>query len=413
MKEGWELKKLSEVCDLQNGFAFKSKWYVDKSNTLNVRMSNIRPDGTFNPEHNIKYLPDELANDYKQYLLSEGDLVIAMTDMAGDPKILGVPTLVCNLKNRNFLLNQRVGKLTDFSDNIFVPYLRYFLSSPKIKEYYKSKGAGGLQINISKQDILTAEIPIPPLTEQKAIVAILDQAFAAIDNAIANIEKNIENAKELFQSKLNEIFSQKGDGWESIKLSEIAEFKNGLNFSKSSSGESIKLVGVADFQNYFDVQTKKLNSVQIDGNISELYELKEGDLLTVRSNGNPKLIGRCIVANEVNQKTSHSGFTIRIRPDSKTVDSKYLCHLMKSSKLRNEMIDGGNGINIKSLNQTTLGNLEIVLPTEIDKQKLIAKELAFLSAKIKKLRKVYKQKIVEIDEIKKSLLQKAFEGELT
>lgn len=85
---------LKDICDLDNGYAFKSDDYVDISHTLNCRMSNIRPDGSFDIMYNAKYLPDEYAEKYKDYLLKDGDLIIAMTDMAGDPKILGVPTVV-------------------------------------------------------------------------------------------------------------------------------------------------------------------------------------------------------------------------------------------------------------------------------------------------------------------------------
>jgi type I restriction enzyme S subunit len=115
-------KPLWSVCDLQNGYAFKSGDYIDKSNTLNIRMSSIRPGGTFDPEHNQRFLPDSYAQDYSNFLLKDGDLIIAMTDMAGDPKILGVPTLVNNRNDRNFLMNQRVGKLFGFSDEVLVPY---------------------------------------------------------------------------------------------------------------------------------------------------------------------------------------------------------------------------------------------------------------------------------------------------
>jgi type I restriction enzyme S subunit len=92
-------------------------------------------------------------------------------------------------------------------------------------------------------------------------VAILDEAFEGIDRAIANTEKNLANSRELFESYLNVIFTQKGDGWEEKKLGDIATFRNGLNFTKSSKGESIKIVGVKDFQNYFWVQEDQLDSV--------------------------------------------------------------------------------------------------------------------------------------------------------
>lgn len=98
LPQGWIIKTLRDICDLQNGYTFKSKSYIAYSNTLNIRMSNIRPDGNFDPEHNIKFLPDSFVQEYSQFLLKEGDLIIAMTDMAGNPKILGLPTLVDKFK---------------------------------------------------------------------------------------------------------------------------------------------------------------------------------------------------------------------------------------------------------------------------------------------------------------------------
>ena len=83
---GWETKTLGCVCDLQNGFAFKSKDYVDSSSTLNIRMSNIRPDGSFDPEHNIRYLPDSFSEDYSAFLLEDGDLVICLLYTSPSPR---------------------------------------------------------------------------------------------------------------------------------------------------------------------------------------------------------------------------------------------------------------------------------------------------------------------------------------
>ena len=168
---------LSDVCDLQNGYAFKSKDYVEKSNTCNIRMSNIRPGGKFDEFHNEKYLPDNYAKKYEEYLLNDGDLIIAMTDMATETKILGLPTLVNNISGRSFLLNQRVGKLYKFSKDIYVPYLRYILTAQDVIDYYKKMGEGGLQINISKKDILSVKFPLPSLSIQQKIVEKLDKIY--------------------------------------------------------------------------------------------------------------------------------------------------------------------------------------------------------------------------------------------
>ncbi|HEE9542812.1 TPA: N-6 DNA methylase [Campylobacter coli] len=167
----YELVRLGEVCDLFNGYAFKKTDYVEKSNTLLIRMGNIRPNGEFDAEHKIQYLPDNFNNKYKDYLLNDGDVIIAMTDMGNAMNILGVPTIVKNKNNRNFLLNQRVGKLFNFSEKIIVQYLKYALSSNEVKKQFKLQGYGGLQINLGKTQILSTKIPLPPLEIQKQIVA--------------------------------------------------------------------------------------------------------------------------------------------------------------------------------------------------------------------------------------------------
>ena len=205
--EGWVEKPLSAVCNLQNGYAFKSGDYIESSNTLNIRMSSIRPGGSFDPEHNQRFLPDSYAIEYASFLLRDGDLIIAMTDMAGDPKILGVPTLVSNQNGRNFLLNQRVGKLFGFSDNVRVPYLRYFLTSPSIKLFYKSKGAGGLQINISKGDILSAQIPLPSIKMQDRIIDELDELSEETQRLEAIYQQKLAALEELKKSLLHQAFT--------------------------------------------------------------------------------------------------------------------------------------------------------------------------------------------------------------
>jgi type I restriction enzyme S subunit len=204
---GWVEKKLSAVCDLQNGYAFKSGDYIKSSNTLNIRMSSIRPGGSFDPEHNQRFLPDSYAEEYASFSLQDGDLIIAMTDMASDPKILGVPTLVGNQNGRTFLMNQRVGKLFGFSDNARVPYLRYFLTSPSIKQFYKSKGAGGLQINISKGDILSAQIPLPGVAEQDRIVEQLDELSEETQRLASLYERKLAALEALKKSLLHQAFT--------------------------------------------------------------------------------------------------------------------------------------------------------------------------------------------------------------
>jgi type I restriction enzyme S subunit len=199
----YDLLKLKSISNFQNGFAFKSSDYsMVKTNTLNIRMSNIRPNNNFDPDYNVKYLPDNYSEIYKEYLLNDGDIVIAMTDMAADPKILGVPTIITNANSRNLLLNQRVGKLYNFDlSKIDITYLKEILSSKIIKSYYNKMGARGVQINISSEQILSALVPIPPLEKQieiaNHITGIRKQAQSLKDKTKLALQKANEEIENL------------------------------------------------------------------------------------------------------------------------------------------------------------------------------------------------------------------------
>jgi len=165
--KNFDVIELSKICDLQNGFAFKSDDYIDSSNILNCRMSNIRPNGEFNILYHPKYLPNHYADKYSSFLLNDGDVIIAMTDMAGEPKILGVPTIV-DTQGYKLLLNQRVGKLIFKNQQpLSIKYLKYALSQPYVKQYYRKFASGGVQINLGKKDLLSVEILLPSYEKQK------------------------------------------------------------------------------------------------------------------------------------------------------------------------------------------------------------------------------------------------------
>ncbi len=130
-------------------------------------MSNIRPDGEFDINYHPKYLPDIFAKEYKDYALRDGDVIIAMTDMAKEPKILGVPTVVAT-KGKTLLLNQRVGKLViEDPKRVLFSYLRQYLTQPFVKKYYQRFAGGGVQINLGKRDLLSLLVLIPPVELQR------------------------------------------------------------------------------------------------------------------------------------------------------------------------------------------------------------------------------------------------------
>ena len=407
MKQGWEVRKLGDVCDLQNGFAFKSNDYIEFSNTINFRMSQIRPDGGIDLENNPKYLPDDYAVKYKNYLLKEGDVVIAMTDLATETKILGVPTIVPK-DTRNWLLNQRVGKLLNIDYSMIeVAYLKYILTSSSVNEYYKSLGRGGLQINIGKQDILNAQIPLPPLPEQQRIVAILDEAFAAIAQAKANAEQNLKNAKELFESYLQSVFENKGEGWEEKTLGEVCKVERGSSprpidkyFTNEDDGVNwIKIGDTKGVDRYIYTTKQKITK---EGALkSRLVEVDDFILSNSMSFGKPYIMKT--------QGYIHDGwFVLRLPKD---IDTEFFWYLLASPYTMNQFISLAAGAIVKNISGDLVKRTVLPIPP-LKEQQIIVQKLDALSTETKQLESIYQQKINDLDELKKSILQKAFAGEL-
>ena len=205
--KGWDTIKLSDLCDLQNGYAFKSDDYTEYSSVLNCRMSNIRPDGGFDANYHPKYLPDEYWEKYKEYRLYDGDVIIAMTDMASDPKILGVPTIVkCN--GHKMLLNQRVGKLI-FSDKerINRVFLMSYLGLEFIRKNLAKQAGGSTQINVGKPAILATVVIDPPYKLQESFA----EFVAQIDKSKSVIQKSLDETQLLFDSLMQKYFGYEGE----------------------------------------------------------------------------------------------------------------------------------------------------------------------------------------------------------
>jgi type I restriction enzyme M protein len=162
--------------------------------------------------------------------------------------------------------------------------------------------------------------------------------------------------------------------WPVIELGTICSFKNGLNFNRGASGFSIKIIGVGDFQNHLYAPLSNLNEVLLDEKLSEDYLVKTGDILFVRSNGNPDLVGRSIIVSPTEEAITFSGFTIRGRFDSERALPLFYAHFFKSRDFAEMIKTVGQGANIRNLSQAILSELKVPLPP-LDEQKGIVAEI--------------------------------------
>ena len=394
--EKWEEKTLGNICDLQNGFAFSSKDYIEYSNTLNIRMSNIRPNGIFDETHNIKYLPDNYAELYKDYILNDGDLIIAMTDMAGDPKILGVPTVIKHKnKNQIFLMNQRVGRLLNFSEDISIAFLKYLLISPSIQKVYKSKGKGGVQLNISKNDILSIKILIPNKIEQQRIVGILDEAFENIEKAKQNALQNLNNAKELFESYLDKAFTENTDNWNKYKVKDVCKY------AKEQGHYNLPYVGMEHIKGSTAEFIGSLDNTEVK---STTFHFDKGIILYGRLR--PYL--RKVILTTFEGHCSTELFPIKVNDK---VNNKFLMYWLLSQRITDKINATWTGARMPRANMNKVLEFDISIPSIMEQQKIVV-QLDELQEQTKKLEQIYEQKIKDLDELKQSILQKAFNGEL-
>jgi type I restriction enzyme S subunit len=387
MKQGWEIKKLGQVCDFQNGFAFKSNTYKETGLPI-LRITNIQ-----NQSLEINELVYFDAKDYKEnfdrFKVVKDDLVVAMSGATTGK--LGI-----NTTDKVFYLNQRVGKFIPKKE-ILKPFLYYFLST-KVEESLRI-AAGAAQPNLSTEQINNFEIPLPPLPEQQRIVAILNEAFAAIAKAKANAEQNLKNAKELFESYLQGVFEN--SDWEMKTLGEIGDpkmCKRILKHQTNTTGE-IPFYKIGTFGKTPDAFISK----EIYDEYRTKYSFpKKGDILISASG----TIGRRVRYDGEPAFFQDSNI-VWIDNNEKQVLNDYLYVFYEFCDWQ-----PSKGATISRLYNSNLTSIKIIFPKSLEEQKTILKKINAVSAETKKLESIYQQKINDLEELKKSVLQKAFSGEL-
>ncbi|MBI5219567.1 MAG: restriction endonuclease subunit S [Bacteroidia bacterium] len=274
--------------------------------------------------------------------------------------------------------------------------------------------AKGVKPGINRNDVYSISVPIPPLPEQQRIVSILNEIFTDIDQAKTNLQQNLNNAKELFQSELNNIFSNpalskaegKGDGWVEKKLVEVCTLKSGTTISEKLEKES------------GDTAYLKVADMNFEGN---------EDRVSTSS--------RFVNKNEINEKNIFPIGTIifpkrggAIATNKKRITDIPICadlNIMGAIALPNmyseflffyfkkfNLIDIANGTTIPQINNYSFEPLIISFPKSLEEQKKIVHQLDTLQTETKKLEEKYQQKLTALEELKQSILQKTFNGEL-
>jgi type I restriction enzyme S subunit len=371
MKEGWENKKLGEVCLLSAG-------------------GDV-------PKDNFSYIK---TDDYQIPIYANGEKNEGFYGFTNKAKVTK-PSITVSARGT---IGYAVKRLEPF-----FPIVRLIVVTPiNLKELgldyldyvlrkidFKHSGSSIPQLTVPM--IKDYEIPIPSPSEQQQIVSILDTAFEAIDKAKANAEQNLKNSKELFESYLQNIFSSKGEGWEEKKLGDVCKVTAGQ--SPEGKYYNKEGVGLAFYQGKKEFRDKYIGEPTTWTTVIT-KEAEENDILmSVRAPVGP--------INFATQKCCIGRGLAGIRVSNK-IEKEYLFNFLL--KHENEIV-GNTGAVFNSINKSQIEAIKIPLPS-LDFQKIIVQKIESLSKETKRLESIYQQKLIDLEELKKSLLEKAFNGEL-
>lgn len=391
MREGWEIRKLKDVCTLINGRAYKKPELLSEGKYPVLRVGNLFT--------NNQWYYSDLELDKDKYC-DNGDLIYAWSASFG-PRIW---------EGGKVIYHYHIWKVLPDFKLVHKDFLFHLFEWDK--EMIKSAhGTGTTMMHVGKSSMENRSVPIPPLTEQKQIVAILDKAFAAIDQAKANIEKNIENAKELFQSKLNEIFSQKGEGWEEMLLPELVEKTCSLSYGIVQPGEDypngIKVVRPTDMKKTF-VEVNKLKRVHPDKVSSYGRTTLTGNELLLCVRGDTGLIS--LTTKELAGANVTRGI-VPILFNNQLIRLNFGYYQFASKSLQKQIKQSTYGAALMQINIRDVKKLKLNIPA-LDVQDKLLPQLDKISQNTESILKFYSKKLFNLEDLKKSILQKAFAGEL-
>lgn len=293
-------------------------------------------------------------------------------------------------------------------------FLNYQILSLNDQIYSLGRGTAQRNLNVDAFKKLKIKYPDNKL-EQKRIVAILDEAFEAIDHAKANVEKNIKNAEELFQSKLNEVFSQNGEGWTDSKLKKITT-KIGSGATPRGGKKSYKESGISLIRsmNVYDEGFKENKLAFIDEEQADKLsnvEILKGDVLL---NITGASVARCCVVPEEYLPARVNQHVSIIRLKEGVMDERLLHFALISKPNKEKLLGiGEQGSTRQAITKKQIQNYLISYPTDFKQQRKIIHKLNNYRRVSNKLIEQYTSKFNSLEELKKSILQKAFSGELT
>lgn len=400
MKAGWQRKAIGEVCDVVNGGTPKTgvSEYWDGPHQW-ITPAEMGKRATPYISQTERTITDAGMQNSSARLLPQESIILSSRAPIGHLVINTVPMAT----------NQGCKGLVP-RNGLNSKFLYYYLAS--IVPLLNDLGTGATFKELSGGKLKEVPVPIAPLPEQHRIVAILDEAFDGIATAKANAEKNLQNARALFESHLQSVFAEWGEGWVETTLGEVCGFENGdrgKNYPNRSEyvASGVPWINTGHIQPNGTLSETEMNFISEEKFKSlRSGKIQAGDLVYCLRGAT---LGKTALVEPLTVGAVASSLVI-LRPGG-MLDSRFLYHYLSSPIGRESIKTYENGAAQPNLGAKSVAKFRIRLPS-VAMQKELAFKFDDLRSETQRLESLYQRKLTALDDLKKSLLHQAFSGQL-
>ena len=388
-------KPLFEFADLINGYAFKSKNYVEKGVRV-IRIANVQ-DGYISDENPCFY-PENSKEDISKYILRENDFLISLTGNVGRVAIL----------TANFLpaaLNQRVSCIRIKNDNILPKFLFYYLLRKQFQKDCINASQGVAQLNLSTKWLEQYPIPVLSLEEQKRIVAKIEELFSELDNGVETLKKTKQQLAVYRQAVLKETFSLCR---KTVTVESVCQYvTDGDHMPPPKTKYGIPFIMISNIENHIiDWSNTAFVGDEYYNNIDDKRRPSKGDVLytVTGSYGIPVLIN-------FEKKFCFQRHIALLRPKN-NINQKFLYYVMQEPGVYSQATKGATGTAQKTVGLAVLRKIQIPFCDDVDTQIEIVNDIEAKMSLCDSIEKTVDTALQQAEAMRQSILKKAFEGDL-
>ena len=411
MKAGWQIRTLGEVCKFQRGLTYAKGDEVDTSKNIVLRANNIDVSSNLMNFNDLKFISDTVSVPDSKKVRKDSILICTAS---GSKSHLGKVAFIDD--DYDYAFGGFMGMIT-LSSGLYPKYLFHLMTSLLYKDFISALADGVNINNLKFDDLMSFKVSFPSLAEQQRIVTILDEAFEGIATATANAKKNLTNALELFESELQSVFANKCVGWEEKKLEELCDIKHGFafdgqDFTNSTDSSKPIVITPGNFTEYGTLNFTDRNTKRFFSTVPKEFVFNRGDLVVVMTDlsSNMKILGRPAMIER--DGVLHNQRIGRILIKAESIDIRLIYYFLMTKRYLNNVKLSATGTMVKHTAPKRILSNKVTFPPDLSEQRTIVTKLDQLSTETKKLEAIYQQKLVALEELKKSILNQAFSGQL-